>query len=135
METFRSIECFVRIARDGSFAKAAQCMSDISCGAKGVTKLKVRLGVRLFSTARGNSFSNGPGIPKSGHKTFHARHSCRPLKFSHDGWLIPFLMKRIPIEVKTHAWFTSGIGSMSALAKGRGAFESVICQFWSLSVG
>jgi len=49
--------------------------------------------------------------------------------------LIPFLMKRVPIEVKTHGRFACRVGTMPALAKGRCAFESVICQFWSISSG
>ena len=51
METFRSIECVVRSAGVGSFAEAARCLSDTSCGAKSVAKLEVHLGVRLFSAA------------------------------------------------------------------------------------
>ena len=47
METFSSIECFVRSAEVGSFAEAARRLSLTPVG-KSVAKLEARLGVRLF---------------------------------------------------------------------------------------
>ena len=49
METFSSIECFVRSAEVGSFAEAArrQSLTPAAVG-KSVAKLEARLGVRLF---------------------------------------------------------------------------------------
>ncbi|MCX4216746.1 MULTISPECIES: LysR family transcriptional regulator [Pseudomonas] len=49
METFSSIECFVRSAEVGSFAEAARRLSLTPAAVgKSVAKLEVRLGVRLF---------------------------------------------------------------------------------------
>ncbi|WP_323164976.1 LysR family transcriptional regulator [Pseudomonas atacamensis] len=49
METFSSIECFVRSAEVGSFAEAARRLSLTPAAVgKSVAKLEARLGVRLF---------------------------------------------------------------------------------------
>ena len=49
MESFGSIECFVRSAEGGSFAEAARHLSLTPAAVgKSVAKLEVRLGVRLF---------------------------------------------------------------------------------------
>lgn len=49
METFSSIECFVRSAEVGSFAEAARRLSVTPAAVgKSVAKLEARLGVRLF---------------------------------------------------------------------------------------
>ena len=49
METFSSIECFVRSAEVGSFAEAARHLSLTPAAVgKSVAKLEARLGVRLF---------------------------------------------------------------------------------------
>ena len=49
MESFGSIECFVRSAEGGSFAEAARHMSLTPAAVgKSVAKLEARLGVRLF---------------------------------------------------------------------------------------
>ncbi|MCG6575441.1 LysR family transcriptional regulator [Pseudomonas sp. AF32] len=49
METFSSIECFVRSAEVGSFAEAARRLSITPAAVgKSVAKLEARLGVRLF---------------------------------------------------------------------------------------
>ncbi|MEN2397081.1 LysR family transcriptional regulator [Pseudomonas halotolerans] len=49
METFSSIECFVRSAEVGSFAEAARRLSVTPAAVgKNVAKLEARLGVRLF---------------------------------------------------------------------------------------
>ncbi|MHA3739248.1 LysR family transcriptional regulator [Pseudomonas sp. Eth.TT006] len=49
METFSSIECFVRSAEVGSFAEAARRLSLTPAAVgKSVAKLELRLGVRLF---------------------------------------------------------------------------------------
>lgn len=49
METFSSIECFVRSAEVGSFAEAARRLSMTPAAVgKSVAKLEARLGVRLF---------------------------------------------------------------------------------------
>lgn len=49
METFNSIECFVRSAEVGSFAEAARRLSLTPAAVgKSVAKLEARLGVRLF---------------------------------------------------------------------------------------
>ncbi|OLF55087.1 LysR family transcriptional regulator [Pseudomonas chlororaphis] len=49
METFSSIECFVRSAEVGSFAEAARRLSLTPAAVgKSVAKLETRLGVRLF---------------------------------------------------------------------------------------
>ncbi len=49
MESFGSIECFVRSAEGGSFAEAARHLSLTPAAVgKSVAKLEARLGVRLF---------------------------------------------------------------------------------------
>lgn len=49
MESFSSIECFVRSAEVGSFAEAARRLSLTPAAVgKSVAKLEARLGVRLF---------------------------------------------------------------------------------------
>ena len=49
METFSSIECFVRSAEVGSFAEAARRLSLTPAAVgKNVARLEARLGVRLF---------------------------------------------------------------------------------------
>lgn len=49
METFNSIECFVRSAEVGSFAEAARRLSVTPAAVgKSVAKLEARMGVRLF---------------------------------------------------------------------------------------
>ncbi len=49
METFNSIECFVRSAEVGSFAEAARRLSITPAAVgKSVAKLEARMGVRLF---------------------------------------------------------------------------------------
>lgn len=53
IETFRCIECFVRRAAGGSFAKAARCISDTRCGVKDVAKQEVSV------SYRGNFSHNG----------------------------------------------------------------------------
>ena len=45
-----------------------------------------------------------------------------------NGWLIPFLVKRILIEVKSHSRFSPPEGRMSTLAKGCCSFGSISCQ-------
>lgn len=49
MESFSSIECFVRSAEVGSFAEAARRLSLTPAAVgKNVARLEARLGVRLF---------------------------------------------------------------------------------------
>ena len=49
MDSFGSIECFVRSAEGGSFAEAARHLSLTPAAVgKSVAKLEARLGVRLF---------------------------------------------------------------------------------------
>lgn len=52
IETFRCIECFVRRAAGGSFAKAARCMSDTRCGVKNVAKQEVSVSYRGNSSKK-----------------------------------------------------------------------------------